>query len=81
MTENEIMEGIKTVLNEEMIAMDYIDENVDLREYIIDSIQFVNFVVDLENQFGIQIDDQYLNYDLLQSFDTIIKAVKNSQLN
>lgn len=68
-------------MNEEMIAMDYIDENVDLREYIIDSIQFVNFVVDLENQFGIQIDDQYLNYDLLQSFDTIIKAVKNSQLN
>lgn len=81
MTENEIMEGIKTVLNEEMITMDYIDENTDLREYIVDSIQFVNFVVDLENQFGIQIDDQYLNYDLLQSFDVIIKAVKNSQLN
>ncbi len=81
MTENEIMEGIKTVLNEEMITMDYIDENTDLREYIVDSIQFVNFVVDLENQFGIQIDDQYLNYDLLQSFDAIIKAVKNSQLN
>lgn len=61
-----------------MIFVDSIDEQTDLREYIIDSIQFVNFIVDLENYFGIQIDDGYLNYDLLQSIGIIVNAVKNS---
>ena len=70
-TEKEIMEGINSVLHEEMIFVDSI-------EYIIDSIQFVNFIVDLENYFGIQIDDGYLNYDLLQSIGIIVNAVKNS---
>ncbi|MFR4135956.1 MAG: acyl carrier protein [Lachnospiraceae bacterium] len=77
-TEKEIMEGINSVLHEEMIFVDSIDEQTDLREYIIDSIQFVNFIVDLENYFGIQIDDGYLNYDLLQSIGIIVNAVKNS---
>ena len=77
-TEKEIMEGINSVLHEEMIFVDSVDEQTDLREYIIDSIQFVNFIVDLENYFGIQIDDGYLNYDLLQSIGIIVNAVKNS---
>lgn len=77
-TEKEIMEGINSVIHEEMIFVDSIDEQTDLREYIIDSIQFVNFIVDLENYFGIQIDDGYLNYDLLQSIGIIVNAVKNS---
>ena len=77
-TEIEIMEGINSVLHEEMIFVDSVDEQTDLREYIIDSIQFVNFIVDLENYFGIQIDDGYLNYDLLQSIGIIVNAVKNS---
>ena len=77
-TEKEIMEGINSVLHEEMIFVDSVDEQTDLREYIIDSIQFVNFIVDLENYFVIQIDDGYLNYDLLQSIGIIVNAVKNS---
>lgn len=77
-TEKEIMEGINSVLHEEMIFVDSVDEQTDLREYIIDSIQFVNFIVDLENYFGIQIDDGYLNYDLLKSIGIIVNAVKNS---
>lgn len=77
-TEKEIMEGINSVLHEEMIFVDSVDEQTDLREYIFDSIQFVNFIVDLENYFGIQIDDGYLNYDLLQSIGIIVNAVKNS---
>ena len=34
---------------------------IDLREYDMDSIMFVSFVVDLEEIFGISIPDEYLS--------------------
>lgn len=35
-------------------------KDVDLTEFILDSFQFINFIVEVESQFGISLPDQYL---------------------
>lgn len=44
-------------------------EDINLAEYEMDSLTFVNFIVTLEEELGIAIPDQYLNVDVLQSLE------------
>ena len=46
-------------------------EDVDLREYIMDSIQFINFVVELEKKFSIEIPEEYLNFETISSLNKL----------
>lgn len=78
MTEKEIRDGLWAVLRDEAICFEENGENMDLRQYIFDSIQFVNLIVAIENQFGIRLKDDYITYDILQSPETLMNAIKNS---
>jgi acyl carrier protein len=53
-------------------------EDIDLREYIVDSVQFMSFIVEIEAQLNIEIPDEILVYDNLASlngFASILQSI------
>lgn len=61
----------------EGIEIEYIGQDIDLREYIVDSIQFIGFIVDVEDTFGIEISDEYLQYDSIMSLHAFAQLVSD----
>ena len=51
------------------------EEDLDLRNYSIDSIMFISFIIDVENEFAIAIPDEYLTIELLQSIDGLTNLI------
>jgi acyl carrier protein len=54
------------------------EEDIDLREYIVDSVQFMSFIVEIEAQLNIEIPDEVLVYDNLGSlngFTSILQSI------
>ena len=68
---------IVVILSDEGLEIEYTVEDVDLSDYIIDSIQFISFIVDIENEFGIEIADDYLRYDIISSLHSLAQIVEN----
>ena len=59
-------------LNDVGILVDEEDFDViDLREYEMDSIMFVSFVVNLEEEFGINVPDEYLSLNQLANLNSV----------
>lgn len=57
------------------IAESEMQEDIDLREYLVDSIQFVYFIVELEERLGVELPDEILIYDNLSSLNGFINMV------
>ena len=51
------------------------EQDIDLRDYIEDSIQFISAVVEIENQLEIELPDELLTYDCLASFHAFSMSV------
>ncbi len=43
------------------------EQDFDIRDYISDSIQFMDFIVRIEDKLQIELSDNFLDYDLLLS--------------
>ena len=59
-----------------------IDEDINIQNYIFDSLQFITFIVELENMIGMEIPDELLNYENLASlnaFGVSLESVYNEQ--
>ena len=54
------------------------DDDIDLTEYILDSMQFITFIVELENAFEINYPDDMLIYDCLKSINSF--AIKIDEI-
>jgi len=68
-----------TLLNclEELgIYIENTDMDFDLREYIADSLQFITFIVSLEEALEIEIPDDLLLYDKMHSFNGYCKMIE-----
>lgn len=52
------------------------DSNFKIEDYILDSIMFVSFIIELEQMFRIDIPDEYLITDRLQTFDDIYNMIE-----
>jgi acyl carrier protein len=53
-------------------------EDLDLREYIVDSFQFINFIIELESELHIEFPDEALVFDNIASlngFTTIAQSI------
>ena len=48
----------------------------DIRDYIIDSIQFMEFIIGIESVLQFELTDDFLNYDLLASMDAFANKVE-----
>ena len=73
----DFISDILALLYEEGIEIEYNGVDLDLRDYINDSIQFISFIVDLENRFAIEMPDEYLTYDAISSLHSFAEIVKN----
>lgn len=51
------------------------DDDVNLTEYDIDSISFVSFLIDIENELGICLPDRFINFDILQSLNGFVNML------
>ena len=51
------------------------EEDLDLREYIEDSIQFISAVVEIENQWDIELHDELLSPESLASVNGFCKSL------
>lgn len=69
---------IQVVENMGICLLDvYEHEDIDLREYVVDSIQFISLIVSVEKAFGFQFPDELLLYDNLKSFNAFVDIIEN----
>lgn len=64
------------VLDDLGIEYTQADGDVNLQEYIIDSFSFINFIVCVEEKFNIEIPDEYLSFDTIQSMNGFIELLE-----
>ena len=67
----EVLNDIGVICDEEKMEGD-----IDLRDYIIDSVLFIGFIVEIENKFNIELDDNFLLYDNLRSMNGFIQMIE-----
>ncbi|MBR0236064.1 MAG: acyl carrier protein [Clostridia bacterium] len=72
---DKVKSTIIKLLENNGIIIESSEEDLDLRNYSIDSILFISFIVDVENEFAITIPDEYLTIDLLQSIDGLTNLI------
>jgi len=72
---DKIRKAILKLLENNGIVIESDEGDLDLRNYSIDSIMFISFIVDLENEFSIAIPDEYLTIELLQSIDGLTNLI------
>ena len=44
-------------------------KDLDLREYLENSLQFISFIINIENQLNIEVPDDFLLYDRISSLN------------
>ena len=71
-TRYKIIEALKNIY---VFIEDYVDD-VDLDTYIEDSIQFMSFVVAIEEAFNIEFPAEMLVFDNFKSIETIVVVIE-----
>ena len=68
---DKIKNDVIEVLNELGIETEDIGENdVDLTEFIVESIMFISFIVELEDKLGIETPEELLDINSIKSLNT-----------
>ena len=68
MNKEDIIKRIPSVLESiGVFGAETMDEETDLNEWIIDSLMFISFIVELENVFEVQIPDALLQQETISS--------------
>ncbi len=58
------------------LLIDTEEKDVNVNDYGVDSISFVSLIVEVEQEFGIEIPDGYLYADILQSLNGFIHLIE-----
>ena len=61
--------------NKEFIKREMKDET-NLEGYGIDSFQFINLIVEIEKAFSIEIPDELLSFEKLDTISSIVKCIE-----
>ena len=66
------MEKIYKIIIDVLEEMGYLifekeDEDFDISSYILDSLQFIDFIIRIEENLGKELSEDFLLYDLLLS--------------
>ena len=75
MIHNELKEKIYECLSNVGIEMDYDDNN--LNQYLQDSLVFISFVIELEEYFGVEIDETFFTEETFKTIDSLQNVVLN----
>ena len=58
-----------------------INSNNIYDDYAIDSLSFINIIMEIESELGISVPDEYLSMDMLSSVENICNALEVSIKN
>ena len=76
MTEQQIFDRIVTIIQERQGEGFVVTENLSLKDDLdADSVDLMEFVLTIEDEFGIEIDDEEI--DNLQSVADVLAIIKN----
>ena len=76
MTEQQIFDRIVTIIQERQGENFVVTENLSLKDDLnADSVDLMEFVLTIEDEFGIEIDDEEI--DNLQSVADVLAIIKN----
>lgn len=76
MTEQQIFDRIVTIIQERQGEDFVVTENLSLKDDLnADSVDLMEFVLTVEDEFGIEIDDEEI--DNLQSVADVLAIIKN----
>lgn len=53
-----------------------VGDDLDLRDYFVDSLSFISAIVEVENTLNIEIPDDFLIYDRFASLTAFCEALK-----
>lgn len=68
---------ILNVLNEMgFVVLENEEDDFNLQDYIVDSLQFVEFIVGIEEAIGLTLTENFLDYNLLLSFQGFSEKLK-----
>lgn len=96
MTQETVKDIILKTLNEMGISIDISDvshdkpeasppKDIDIRDYITDSIMFISFVIELEKKLEIEIPDELFFIDTLSSLSgfsyLLVEIIKRKETN
>lgn len=66
---------ILKILEENGVFIDNTEVDFDITEYIEDSLQFINFIVTLEEELGINFPNEMISLDNLKSFNAFCEII------
>ena len=76
MTEQQIFDRIVTIIQERQGENFVVTENLSLKDDLdADSVDLMEFVLTIEDEFGIEIGDEEIDY--LQSVADVLEIIKN----
>lgn len=78
MQKNEIKETIKNKLIENFSVDSKIKYDDNLSDFGIDSIKIIELVVEIEETFDFEFDDEYLTYETLKNIDNITRYIETN---
>ncbi|MEF9958762.1 phosphopantetheine-binding protein [Niameybacter sp.] len=58
------------------IDKDIDTEDLDLREYIADSLEFMSMIIAFEDKFEISFPTEVLNFESIASFNTFLSVIE-----
>ena len=61
------------------IYVDQEEESINLHEYIVDSIQFITFIVNLEERLEFTFPDEYLLYDSIATIELLCDIIEQAK--
>lgn len=73
-TRKQIIEIITNILKKEGLQ-EFLEANSNLDDIGLNSLIFINIVVELENKFNISFDDEKLDYKSFANLDELIRYV------
>lgn len=79
--EEKIIQIIKNNCYDIVDNDEIINSNNIYEDYAIDSLSFINIIMEIEDELGVSIPDEYLSMDMLSTVENIHKALKLSIRN
>lgn len=68
----EILESMGIYVNQEEVS-------INLQEYIVDSIEFITFIVNLEEKLNFTFPDEYLIYESIATIDLLCEIIEKAK--
>lgn len=74
-----VKQAVIKCLNEMGIIVDENTSNIQLTDYLEDSLSFIAFIVGLEEKFNIEVPDEYLQEGVLGTLDDVNDMINKLQ--